>query len=445
MDREKLLAEVKKRDVKLLRFIFVDTDGVIRGFSSYRDELRADLESGHGMTKAILDFTVLDTLVPDGKYGPVGEVRLIPDLRTFKVLPYAQGTASVICDLRTLDDRPFEACSRSALKAVLGDVEPTVKASFENEFFLLQRDASGKLVPVDRDLCFSTTGMNTNNTVMLAIIDALQAQGLHVEKYYHEYAPGQQELSYRYDTALNTADNQVTFRETVRGVAQNQGLVASFMPKISEALPGSGCHTHVSLWKGQTNLFYDEGDKFHLSDMGYHFIGGLLQHARSLVAFTASHVISYKRLVPFTWSGAIAAYGYDNRECAVRIPSHEKGREQETVRLEFKPVDAACNPYLALGAIISAGMDGVRRKLDPGDPVDVNPGSLSPAEMDKRGIFPLPESLGEALRELQQDPIYPKAFGTTLVEEYIKVKRHDWVQYLRHVSDWELEKYLQAF
>jgi glutamine synthetase len=287
--------------------------------------------------------------------------------------------------------------------------------------------------------------MDAAHSVIIDIIMALKQQGLVVERYYPEYGGGQYEVIYRHSDALRAADNQVIFRETTRGVAQNHGLIASFMPKPFQNLSGSGAHFHISLWKGGQNLFYDKTGQYGLSDTAKYFIGGILQHLRAVCAFTAPTVTSYKRLVPHAWASAFGSYGPDNREAAIRIVGGVMGKEAGSYHLEFKPIDPTCNPYLALTAILAAGLDGIKNKVDPGQAVSVDPGDLTEAEREEMGIFRLPESLGEAIEALKEDPLFKLVMGEVMYDEYIKLKRFNWLEYIHHVTKWEIEKFVDVF
>jgi glutamine synthetase len=279
----------------------------------------------------------------------------------------------------------------------------------------------------------------------LDILRALKAQGFTVEKYYPEYGRGQVEIVYQYGGALQTADNQVMFRETCRGVAQEYGLVASFMPKPFQQLAGSGAHMHFSLWKDGKNLFFDGSAEKGLSEMAHHFIGGVLKHIKALCAFTASTVNSYKRLVPHSWASAYTCWGFDNREAAVRAITGMKGLEEKSSHIEFKPVDGACNPYLAILAALTAGMDGVKHRIEPGASVNMDPHDMPAEERQARGIERLPETLGQAVEALDADALFTEVLGRVFVEEYLTLKRFAWTEYINQVSAWEVETYAEAF
>jgi len=445
MNKEELLKAIEKEDVSFLRFLYVDNDGLIRGYVSAKNSISGDLDSGHAYTSAMPFFSALDTIVSGSRFGPVGEYRHVPDLTSFRLVPYIPNTASVICDIKTIAHEPSGICGRSALKDFLNSCGYDIKASFENELYFILEDENGYLRPFDNSLCFATSGMNSTSEIIAEIVDALAIQGIEVEKYYPEYGPGQQEIVCKYDTALRASDNQVMFRETVRGIAEKHGVIASFMPKPFQNLAGSGGHIHVSIWKNGTNLFYDQNDPLNLSKLGRNFVGGVLKHLPAICAFTAATVTSYKRLIPNNWASCTNTWGLDNREAAARVCSGQYGRESETLNVEIKAADCANNPYLALLAILSAGVDGIENNLDPGEPVYQDPLTLSAEEQKRQNIIRLPQTLGEAVAALQADTLYKNVLGEVFWEEYIKLKEFNWRQYNAQVTPWEISKFAKIF
>ena len=427
--------------VELVRFLYVDHGGVVRGKATSRARLAERLQTGIGLVTGMQAMSMLDELAPVAGLGPVGEVRLVPDPGSFVALPYAPGAAAMTADMVRLDGEPWEACPRAFLKRAVAELAAegyALVAAFEPEFTLGRRvpgDGSAepdRLVPVDQSLCFSTSGFGAAHDYALELVRALQAQGLVVEQYYPELGHGQQELSVRHAPALRAADNMVWYRETARGVAWRQGLWASLAPKPIPDQAGNGAHLHASLWEagpdggpGDRNVLYDAADPRGLSALAYHWIGGLLAHLPALVALTCGSVNSYRRLVPQSWSSAFTCWGMDNREAAVRVPSRMWGLDEASTNLELKPSDATGNPYLALGAVIHAGLDGIHNKLDPGRPVDTDPATLSRATRRRRGIERLPSSLGEALDALEADELLMEALGPLRRDAYLAVKRSE--------------------
>jgi glutamine synthetase len=431
----RVLERVEVEGIELIRFIYADHGGVIRGKAVARSRLAERIGTGIGHTVAMMAMSMLDQLQAVEGMGPVGEVRIVPDPQTFVPLPYAQGAAAMISDLREPDGSPWAACPRTFLKDAVAELAAegyALVAAFEPEFTLGRRlpDPTGgpdRLVPIDDSLCYSTTGFDQGHDFALKLTRAMEAQGLRVEHYYPELGHGQQELSIRHTSALRAADNHMIYRETVRGVALRMSMWASLAPKPIPGQAGNGCHLHVSLWDegiGQ-NLFSDESGKYGLSETAYHFIGGLRAHLPALTALMCGSVNSYRRLAPQTWSSAYNVYGMDNREAAVRICSPMAGNIAGSTNLEVKPSDSTANPYLSMGAVIHAGLDGIRRKLDPGEAVNVDPATLTDEERSHLGAHRLPASLGEALDALEADELLMEALGPLRRNAYLAVKRSE--------------------
>ncbi len=444
-----ILARCRSAKVQLVRFLYCGNDSVIRGKACHTQFLNSYLRSGIGLTVAMQSFNMLDQLAPEGSFGPVGEIRLVPDLETFAVLPYAAKTARLLCDMLTLEGQPWDACPRSFLKRMIDRARQAglaLKAAFENEFSLARQE-DGRYLPLDRSPCFSTIGMDSAAPVIIEIIEGLMAQGVYPEQYYAELGPGQQELPVRFADALRAADNQITVRETARGVALRHGLFASFAPKPFPNEAGNGSHVHFSLWgiKDGKNHFHDARGRYGLSEAGYAFIGGVLAHLPALIALTAPSVNSYRRLQPRFWSSAYTAWGPDNREAAIRVPSTRRGLEMESTNLELKPCDPSNNPYLALGGLLAAGLDGMERRLDPGEPVLADPDTLSESERKRRGVRRLPISLAEALDALERDEVLRAALGETLAKEYLVVKRSEVRGFEGKGVDFEIEQHFYKY
>lgn len=440
----------RRAGVRLVRFLYTDNGGVTRGKATHIDGLAGRLTDGIGLTVAMQAMNMLDQLTRVEGLGPVGEIRLVPDPETFVVLPYAPRTAAMTVDMRTLEGAPWEACPRDFLKrqiAACAAAGFTVRAAFECEFSLATRGADGAWAPLDESLCFSTTGMTTAAAVMDEIVAALEAQSIEVEQYYPELGHGQQELSVRHAPALAAADRQVLYRETVRGVAYRHGLYASLAPKPFPDQAGNGGHIHWSLWDtaGRKNLMHDPRGRYGISALGYHFVAGVLAHLPALVALTCPSYNSYRRLKPHSWSSAYTAWGPDNREGAVRIASPFASDRAGSTNAELKPSDASSNPYLALGGLLAAGLDGVRRKLTPGEPALVDPGDWSDAEREARGIRRLPASLAEALDGLAGDEVLVEALGPVLARAFLTVKRSEWEAFSKADVAFEVKHHFWKF
>ncbi|HEY0933571.1 MAG TPA: glutamine synthetase family protein, partial [Trebonia sp.] len=356
---------------------------------------------------------------------PVSEVRLKPDPDTFVTLPYAPGAAAMLADQVNPDGSPWDGCARTFLRQAVAELAGEgyeLQASFEPEFSL-GRHEGASFVPLDESLSYAATGFHLAHDYTIDLVDALLKQGLEVEHYYPELGHGQQEVPIRHAGALRAADNHVLLRETVRAVAIRHGLWASFAPKPLPEQAGNGAHLHASLWADGKNAFADSDGRFGLSELGYRFLAGVLAHLPGLVALTCGSVNSYRRLAPQTWSGAFACYGPDNREAALRIcsPIGSAG----SVNLELKPVDSTGNPYLALGAFIHAGLDGIRRSLEPGEPLTADPATLDQEERDRLTVARLPASLVPALSALEADSVLIDALGPLRSAAYLAVKRSE--------------------
>lgn len=450
MTKEQVISAANAANVRLIRFLYCDNGCVIRGKLAHIDSLAKRLDTGIGLTVAMQAMNMLDQLQPIEGMGPVGEIRLVPDPESFVILPYAPNSAAMTVDMMTLDRQPWGACPRSFLKRMIARAagqELTIKAAFENEFSLLRPDDSGGHTPIDSGLCFSSVSMTAGAEVMNDIIAALESQGIPIDAYYPELGHGQHELPIRHAPALRAADNQIWFRETVRNVAHQHGLLASLAPKPLPEQAGNGCHIHWSVWdrEGETNLLYDPTDRYKISELGYHFISGLLAHIPGLLALTAPSYNSYRRLQPHFWSSAFSAWGPDNREAAVRVVSGLWGHEAESVNLELKPSDPSNNPYLALGGLIAAGLDGVARELDPGDPVLIDPGIYSDEERAKRGIQRFPTTQAAALDALEQDELLMAALGPELSSSYLAVKRSEYNAFAEEDLAFEIRHHIHKF
>jgi glutamine synthetase len=409
---------------RFVRVVWTDNANVIRAKAIHSSVLADVAPLGVGITVAQQALPVMaDAVIPESGLGPVGEARLVPDWVTFTPLPYAPGHARVLADI-TLDGAPWALCPRTFLRRMTAEAGRdgfAVMAAFENEFFLLRPRPDAGFDPADDTVFAATRAMDALRPVIDDLAESLIAQRIPVELYYPESGPGQHELSTHYTTALDAADRQVAFRETTHAVAARHGLKATFLPKVFEHAAGSGCHLHLSLWKDGRNVMPDPAGAGGLSPVGRSFVAGILEHLPALAAVTAPTPNSYRRLKPKFWAGAYRCWGQDNREAALRVPGTGPGKGSS--HFEIKTVDASSNPYLALGAVIAAGLDGVRRKLDPGPPVQVDPGGLSDEERAARRIDPLPANLDEAIQRLESDLVLLDALGPGLAKSFVAVRR----------------------
>ena len=448
-DADDVLQRVDANDVELIRLVFVNNSGVPRGRVVDAESLPAVLDEGTNVTHAMQSFNALDMLAPEGRYGPAGEVRVVPDPESYTELPYADRAAIMLADLHDLDGEPWAAGPRAQLGEYLDDIGAegyVPHLSFESEFYYTRETDDEETEPFDETTCFATGGMQSAHDIVLNTVDALKAQGMGLSAYYPEYGPGQQELVVDHDAGLAASDTQILFKETVNAVAESHGVGATFRPTPFDGLPGNGCHIHLSVWRDGENVLYDpDADgRYPLSEAGRHFVGGLLEHAPALVAVTAPTVESYNRLAPGMWASAYTCWGHDNREAMVRIPSVDSDDPESTLRVEFKPSDNTNNPYLAQLGLLAAGFDGIERELDPGDPLNQDPGGVDESELDARGIHRLPESLSGALDALEADEVLADALGEPLHGSFLEVKRSEWAQSTED-GEWETDYLARSF
>lgn len=436
--------------VRLVRCLYTDNGGIIRGKATHVSGLRDRINDGIGLTVAMQAMNMLDQLAPVEGMGPVGEIRLTPDPNTFRLLPYALDTAAMTTDMLKLDGTPWEACPRSFLKRQIkaaADMGLSLEMAVELEWSMAQKLPDGNYAPVDDSLCFSTAGMVVSQDVILDIVEALEEQNIPVELYYPELGHGQQELSIHHADPLTAADNHIFTRETIRAVSYQHGLYASLAPKPFLDQAGNGGHIHFSLWDAKTkrNLMYDASDPYGLSLTGRSFVAGVLDHLSGLLALTCACYNSYHRLQPHFWSSAYTTWGPDNREGAVRVASRYRSDEEGTANAELKAADLSANPYLAFGALIAAGLDGVRRKLDPGEPTLIDPGNLTDAERKKRGIKRFPTTLKETVDALEKDTVLTDALGSLLATSYIAVKRLEYLSFSQQDETYEIKHHFWKF
>jgi len=407
-----------------------------------------------------------DDLISDGAgfagfaAGEIGQsphhpdISAIPDLSSFTPVPWQPNLARFACDIQ-VDGEEWPYDPRTILRHQLERARAKgfeLKLGIELEYFLLQRGADGSLAIADaldtlEKPCYDLKGLTRNYDFLTTVSRYANQLGWGNYANDHEDANGQFEQNFTYADALASCDRTIFFRYMVHTLAQQAGMLATFMPKPFGNLTGNGCHFHMSLWDGETNLFLDESDPrgFGLSNLAYNFIGGLKAHARAYIAVTASTVNSYKRLKESswtqsgaTWSPVYVTYGYNNRTQMLRIPG--------SGRIEDRTIDGGCNPYLAATVILAAGLDGIERKLDPGEPNTGNMYELTAAQIESAGIEVLPANLLDATRELESDDVLREALGRGVDEDYIdyyiRVKRREWASYHEQVTPWEVERYL---
>ncbi len=378
------------------------------------------------------------------------DMLLAADPTTFTLFPWktngAGTTARLICDVLNADGSPFAGCPRTTLKRVIAqakDLGYTMFAGPEAEFFLFHTDEEGRPTTKTHDQggYFDLAPVDLGEAAREDIVLALEEMGFEVEASHHEVAPAQHEIDFRYENALTTADNVLTFKVVVRTVAKRHGLHATFMPKPVYGIAGSGMHTHQSLFVGDKNAFHDPGAPDGLSRLCLNYIAGLLKHARGFTAITNPLVNSYKRLVPGYEAPVNVAWSMRNRSPLIRVPA----RRGLSTRCELRNPDPSANPYLALAATLAAGLQGIKQDLDPPPPVTRNVYEMTDEERREMGISSLPGTLEEALDELQRDEVIQAALGQHIFGYFVNAKRIEAEVYRTRVHQWELEQYLSVF
>lgn len=445
MDSKELLERCKKEDVKFVSFQFSDILGNVKSVDAPLSQVEGQLKNG-----IWFDGSSVEGVARIQE----GDMRLIPDPDTFAVLPWSPANlkrARIFCDVYTPAGEPSPKDPRSTLKRILKKIEAkgwTYNIGPEPEFFLFKRNGGSEAmhpVPHDVGSYFDFSPNDEAVSVRTELMLALESMGLEVEVGHHEVALGQHEIDFRFADALHTADNVLTLKYTVKAIAAQHGLIASFMPKPIFGVNGSGMHCHQSISDASgKNLFFDGADEFKMSSLAYGLIAGQLKHARALAAVVAPTVNSYKRLVPGYEAPVYVGWAQLNRSALIRIPRYNEGMTG-AARCELRCPDPSSNPYLAFTVMIAAALDGIDNKLDLPEPLNgINIYELSEAEKHEMGIKELPGSLKEALGELEADSVLREALGEELYDVYSRAKLEEWDQARIHVTDWEIGKYLET-
>ncbi|ALG06872.1 glutamine synthetase family protein [Kibdelosporangium phytohabitans] len=444
MDRQQefVLRTLEERDIRFVRLWFTDVLGFLKSVAVAPAELEGAFAEGIGFDGSAIQG-----------FARVYESDMVakPDPSTFQVLPWEtpEGdhySARMFCDITMPDSSPSWADPRHVLRRSLARASEagfTVYVHPEIEFFLLKDLPSDGSVPIPADNggYFDQASHATATNFRRHAIEALEAMGISVEFSHHEGAPGQQEIDLRYADALTMADNVMTFRYVVKEVALTQGVHASFMPKPFSDQPGSGMHTHVSLFEGDRNAFYDAEDPYELSEVGKAFVAGLLKHAREISAVTNQWVNSYKRLIVGGEAPTAVCWGHANRSALVRVPMYSPGKASSR-RVEIRSLDSACNPYLAYAVIIAAGLQGVQKGYELPAAAEDDVWSLSDSERRAAGYANLPQNLGEALAEMENSELLAEALGEHVYDFFLRNKRVEWDNYRRSVTPYELSTLL---
>jgi len=436
--KKDVLKAAAARNVQFVQLWFTDILGFLKSFVITVDELGAALDDGMGFDGSSIEG-----------YARIEESDVIamPEPDTFTLLPRRPedggAVARMFCDVLTPDGEHYDGDPRWALKRVLkkaADLGYTFYVGPELEYFYF-KDWEGTET-LDRGGYFDLTPLDVASNLRRDTVMALQGMGIPCEYSHHEVAPSQHEIDLKYTEALRMADSAMTYRLTVKEVAMNHGVYATFMPKPIFGENGSGMHVHQSLFKGDKNAFFDADDEYHLSAVAKAYIAGLLKHSKEICSVVAQWVNSYKRLVPGYEAPAYITWGRRNRSALVRVPMYKPGKEKAT-RAEFRCPDPACNPYLAFAVMLAAGLRGIEEGYEPREPVEENIFSMSDAELAERGIEQLPGSLTEAIAETEKSELVREALGDHIFEKFVASKKIEWDRYRSHVSQFELDNYLQ--
>jgi glutamine synthetase len=431
--RKKVLKEIKERGIEDVLLWFTDVEGHLKSFSITTSEVEGALDDGMGFDgSSVTGFNAIEE----------SDMVAIPDPSTFRVLPDGL-TGRLICDVVTPDGEPFGGDPRHVLRLALERMQSmgfdTFNIGPEAEYFLFKDDKGTETL--DEGGYFAQTTMDAATTIRRDTIRALEQMGIPVEYHHHEVGPSQHEIDIRFTNAADMADYMLTYRLIVKEVAKQHGFHATFMPKPLFGENGSGMHTHQSLFTDGRNSFYDETDKWHLSETVKAFIAGQLRHAREITAVFAQWVNSYKRLVPGYEAPVYVAWSQRNRSALIRIPLYKPGSENAT-RAELRCPDPACNPYLTFACLLHAGLEGIEKGYELPEPMETNLYHLTPEQRREQGIVSLPETLGEAIDELSRSELAKKALGPHIFDRYIELKRREWDEYRVQLTDWEMKKYL---
>ena len=439
--KEDIMRIVQEQDVKFIRLQFTDILGTLKNVAITADQLEKALNNQH-----MFDGSSIEGFVRIEE----SDMYLRPDLSTFVIFPWRPHSGKVarlICDVYNPDGTPFEGDPRYALRKAIKKAQDMGYEKFnvgpECEFFLFLTDEEGNPTTVTQDNggYFDLGPVDHGEDARREMVLVLEEMGFEIEASHHEVAPGQHEIDFKYNDALTAADAIVTFKLVVKTVAQRHGLHATFMPKPIYGIAGSGMHVNTSLCRDGENIFFDEKDPLQLSREAYWFIGGIMEHMRSMTALTNPLVNSYKRLIAGYEAPVYIAWSARNRSPLIRVPA---ARGLAT-RLELRSPDPSCNPYLALAAILAAGLEGIENKIQPPQPSNINIFHMTPEERRTHGITELPCSLDEAVDEMSKSSFIREVLGDHIFNKYIEAKREECNDYKTRVTKWELDSYLMKY
>ena len=435
--RQEIIDMVRDEDVEFIRLQFTDVLGNLKNVAITSSQLEKALDN-----KCMFDGSSIQGFVRVEE----SDMYLHPDLDTFAIFPWRpqQGkVARLICDVYTTDGQPFMGDPRYILKRVIkeaSDMGYTFNVGPECEFFLFHTDDNGQPTTITHEKAgyFDLGPVDLGENARRDMVLTLEDMGFEIETSHHEVAPAQHEIDFKYDEALAAADNIMTFKLVIKTIAKRHGLFATFMPKPKFGVCGSGMHTNMSLEKDGQNIFFDDSDKLSLSKEAYYFMGGILKHIKGMTAVTNPIVNSYKRLVPGYEAPVHIAWSAKNRSPLIRVPASRGAG----TRVELRSPDPSCNPYLVLALCLGAGLEGIREKIEPPKSVDKNIYIMTEEEKKNEHIESLPLTLGDAIIEMEKDPLIKKILGEHVFENYLEAKKCEWDEYNAQVTSWEIDEFL---
>jgi glutamine synthetase len=438
----KVIQQIHEQEIKFIRLQFTDINGMLKNLAVSAKNIETIFENGQSFDGSSITG-----------YRPIEESDMVlyPDPTTFAVLPWRpkeKSSARLLCDIYTPQNKRFDGDPRFVLERA---VEKAAKAGYtficapELEFFIVKESETGGLpTPIDMAGYFDFHPGDLTDDLRREIADTAEAFGIEIEISHHEVALGQNEIDFKYDEALKTADRTITMKMCGKVVAARNGYITTYMPKPFAGINGSGMHTHMSLWNKNVsqNLFYEDDEKNgYLSDLARNFIGGQLAHGRKMCAILDSWPNSFKRLVPGYEAPVYLAWAHKNRSPLIRVPNF--GGRKNAARCEIRCPDGAGNPYLQFAVLLATGLDGIRNQIDPGDPVELNVYHMTYEERKERNIVSLPESLKEALDELETSDLIRETLGETAYINFLTEKRREWDLYRTQVTEWEVNRYIK--
>jgi len=434
-----VIERMNTKKIKFIRLQFVDIHGIPKSMS-------IPFESDEDVEDMFTDGLLFDGSSIDG-FVEIQDSDLLmkPDPETFSLLPWRPdefGVCRFICDIYNTDGKPFDGDPRTVLRRSLEKINKKgyeYNIGPEPEFFIVDKDDEGNWIPHDKAGYYDVEPIDEGVNFRRIITLDLEELGFNVEASHHEVAPGQNEIAFEFDRALKTADEVITFKQAIKAIVDNLDHMVTFMPKPFFGVSGSGMHCNQSLFKGDKNVFEDENSETGLSKEALYFMGGLLKHSPAISAIVAPTVNSYKRLVPGYEAPVYIAYGYKNRSALIRIPA---ARGKGT-RIEYRSPDPSCNPYLAFTVMLEAGLDGIKNKIDPGEPAEFNIYKLTKEEREKKGIKLLPASLWEAYHAFEENETIKNCLGSHISEKFLESKYKEWDEYRIQVFSYEQEKYMR--